>query len=703
MKKLFFAICFSIYSISAQAEVRGVLDYNQAQTQAHSLSLEEQNSIMRERQKFYQMPAEEMRNYLQERLKNVVVTKFDNEDGLGGSGAMSIEKSPEAKEIEKQANKSFFERVYDNAMNSVINLSKPRPKAPLYSENKKILPSAAEKALYQQIQSMQNQQTSGPVIETTLPPNNTKVLIPAMEHIPYYFSQIEILPDSLGKFTDTIVVVANNEKIKNGLIRAFPKYIINREGERQKLSYNIIDVKINEKSIPYKIIDRGNYIFFEPKYNTPLIPGVYQFSFEYTINNIILSYENFDEFYWNINGNIWNMVIARMGAALSLPAGTEPLGQVALSGYVGNWNENNVEFYSNSNQKNIIGLQSKKPLFIGESVNLILSIPKDMVNITSFNGKLLNFINQYGNILFAFIGFLVIAISYILSWRDFIKNPQKYNYSSKNPYLMHYVIENKIDLKNYGIFLLELFKKNIIDIEKNEQNIFLIKRTDNFASLNKNEKKALSCLFNNHEATLNINDNNQEKLKSSTFFVIKNIKEQIFKFKLKLCYPYLGFGIAMLILSQIAIALLENNFNYYLSFLLIADILFASFIYLFRINFKEKWIRIFAKTFAIFGLGSTIFLLLAIINLSASIFILASVISIMIFIKQTFTTNVLLKFCAAKANELIKMYKEKRETFSIGNEFFRNQTLIFALNCEDLYDNEQSKIPLINKIIEKIE
>ena len=702
MRKLFFAICFSIYSISAQAEVRGVLDYNQAQTQAQHLNMEEQNKIMKEKQKFSQMSAEEMQNYLQERLKSVVITKIDNEDGLGGGGAMSVERSAEAQELEKQANKSFFERVYDNAMNNITNLSKPRPKAPLYTENKKILPSAAEKALYQQIQSTQKQQTSGPVIEAPLPPNNSKVLIPAMEHIPYYFSQIELLPDSLSKFTDTIVVVANNEKIKSGLIRAFPKYIINREGERQKLAYNIINVKINEESIPYQIVDRGNYVFFEPKYNTPLIPGVYQFSFEYTINNIILSYDNFDEFYWNINGNIWNLVIARMGAALSLPAGTEPLGQVALSGYVGNWNENNVEFYNNPNQKNIMGLQSKKPLFIGESVNLILSIPKDMVNITSFNGKLLNFINQYGNILFAFIGFLVIAISYILSWKDFIKNPQKYNYSSKNPYIMRYALENKIDIKNFGIFLLELFKKNIIDVERNEENIFLIKRTDNFASLNKNERKAISCLFNNHEATLNINVNNKTKLLTAMSYITKNIKEQILKFKLKLCYPYLSFGIAMLILSQIAIALLENNFIYYVSFLLTSDILFASFIYLFRINFKKKWIKIFAQTLAIFGLGSTIFLLLAIINLSASIFILASVISIMIFTKQIFASNVLLKSCAEKTNDLIKIFKEKRDTFSIGNEFVRNQTLIFALNCEDLYENEQSKMPLINKIIEKI-
>ncbi len=705
MRKLFFAICFSFYCSTAIAATRGVLDINQAQNQAQALNFEEQQKINEERRNLAKMSKEEMDDYLRERLENVVITSLDNDDGLGGNSSVSIQKSEEALAMEKESQKGFFERIYDNAMSNLKNTSKPREKAPLYTDGKLILPSAAEQALYRQYQNIQDNKPQGPVIETNLPPLNEKVLIPAMEHIPYYFSKIEILPDAFGKFTDTIVVVANNNKVKNGITRAFPKYLLNREGQRQKLSYNLIDVKINGKEIPYKIVNRGNYVFFEPEIDLGLTPGVYQFSFEYTINNIILAYDNFDEFYWNITGNVWNLIIARAGAVIDFPPQTQMLGQIALTGYPGAWNENNVDFVAHPNQKNILAFSAKNPLFIGESVNLIVSVPKGSVNIQSFNGKLLQFISEYGNILFAFLGLLAILGSYLLSWRDFEKNPQKYQKNStRNPYLMRYVLKNHIDNKNFGIFLLELYRKNIIDIEKNDENIFLVKKTDNYSSLSKNERKAMTYLFANHEAILNVNQNNMFKFKKAMQYILKESKKQATFFKLKLNLPYIAFGLTMLILTQMAISLIESDFSYYFSFFMSIDALLILFISLLFIRFKRKWLNILLKTEAILAIGGTVFFLLAIVNLSSALLILASMIAIFLFANIFSQPDCLLNSALINAQGISKHLKENSDVIALGNEFSRSQATIFALDCEDAYIKAQphSKLEMVQEIIKFI-
>ena len=85
-----------------------------------------------------------------------------------------------------------------------------------------------------------------------------------MEHIPYLMTNIEILPDGIIKFTDTIVVVANGKKLRNGLTKILPRDIVSRNSESHPIDYTLIDVSVNEQSIPYKFVD----LAFYPDFNS---------------------------------------------------------------------------------------------------------------------------------------------------------------------------------------------------------------------------------------------------------------------------------------------------------------------------------------------------------------------------------------------------------------------------------------------------
>lgn len=65
-------------------------------------------------------------------------------------------------------------------------------------------------------------------------PGGERTLVPAQEHIPYFSTQIEILPNGTASINDTAVVVAAGKKLKNGLSRIIPKISTSREGVSNK-------------------------------------------------------------------------------------------------------------------------------------------------------------------------------------------------------------------------------------------------------------------------------------------------------------------------------------------------------------------------------------------------------------------------------------------------------------------------------------
>ncbi len=716
MRKLFLAICFiiSLSPVLSFAAVRTMSSLEEAQHNSRENNLPVSEEIMKEKQYFRNMTQEQMREYLRDRLFHVVINEFEKTDGLNGDGTINVQKSDIQREIEAQNSKSIFEKIYDKAMNNLINITDPKPAAKIYTDGRNLSrnmrPQAAEDAEMFYNQEMAQRQawlnSNIEMIDVELPPYNKKTLVPAQEHIPYLFSRIELLPDGLTMFSDTIVVVANNNKIKNGIQRAFPKFVIDREGKRQKVDFNLLGVYINGNPVEYKISDRNNYVFMEPKYNFQLSPGVYEFQFDYTIDNQIFSYDEFDEFYWNLTGSVWNLVIARAGAVVIFPPNTQTLGQNAISGYPGYWRDDTVVI--SQEQDSVLGFASKSPLFIGQALEIIVSLPKGAVSNISWSKKFLRFINEYGDILFAVFGLAAIFLSYFFSWRSIRKNKNlRVKGILQNAPLLRYLAKGIVDKKTFGTFLLELYRKNIIDIEQNDNNILLVKKTDNLTSLSNGEKKVLLSLFKDKENILNINSFSASKIKKA-FDILKNhVLYQAKKLGLILNFTYLLFSIGMLLVTEAAIAFLSYDFAYNFLFLLLSTLVLALCLWLFQYKFSCSWKNKTAKICAIFFAASTAFIMLATVNLPTVLIIAVTLIIIQEFTKLYLQRDGLLATCVKDALNLATLLQNKADALCLGKDFLKNQAAIFALDCESFYSLQEKnkniyKLNIINMMVEKM-
>lgn len=708
MRKLFFAICFinfAFFSADALAATKTVSDIEAAQVKkGNPITLAKE--VESEKQKFRQMSKKEMNDYLKERLKNVVATELGGDEGLNGDGAMSIEKSPEMIAAEEAAKKSTFEKIYDNAMNRIISPQEGPQRAPIYQYHPSQADLQAQRVALDQEQQDTWARANIDVIDISLPPNGEKTLVPAKEHIPYMFSRIELLPDGLIQVTDTITAVTNGEKLKKGITRAFPKYVTTRLNEPQKIDFNLLYVMVNDQPVEYKTLERGNYIFIEPKQDAILPNGVYNYEFSYLIDNQIFQYDEFDEFYWNLTGNIWNLVIARAGATIILPPNTQTLGQTALSGYPGAWRDDDVSITKESD--NAWGFVSINPLFVGQGLQMIVSIPKGAISNLTLTKRFLRFINANGDIVFSIFGFLAIAISYFLSWQYIRRNKNaKITNLTKDAPILRYLAKGAIDNKSFGAFLLDLYRKNIIDIEENDGNVLLIKKTDDLKCLSRDERKAVNNLFTNSESVLNINSYSMLKVKRAFENITQSIRRRINMLSLKLNSGYILFSVGMLLLAELGIGALGYDLIYNFTFMLSCTFAYAVLLFVLRYQFQKAWVAYLCKGAAAILLALTWFILCSIVHPLTSAIILLIVYTIIEYSKLYAQRGGLLGTSVAAAVDYQKLLARKVNDISVGKDFQMHQAAIFAMDTENLYQPNDSikcyyKLDIISDLVKKI-
>lgn len=677
MKKLFLAICFCLGSGLALAETTELssIDELRARESQAPLNAEE---IVDPRIPSGENKAE-MDAFIKERLKTVPITKLDENEDLNNLKSVDVQHSAEYINMLKENNKSTFEKIYDNALkrlsgtDTAADPNQPYDDVYYYINDQ---PSVEE-------QKKQWEAPDFPVVNVELP-NGAQTLVPAREHIPYLFSKIEIMPNGLVGINETITVIANGEKLKNGLSRVLPKYSVSRLNEKHKIDFSLLSVTINGQEVSYKAEEIGDKIVLKPKDVFTLQPGIYTYNFAYLIDRQLWSYDDFNEFYWDVTGSSWNLVITNAGASVSFPGTQNPISQNIFIGYPGQLTSENA--FVAKGEDNTLGFVSKVPLFIGEGMHIIVALPKNELLVPNFSKRFSWFISDYGDVLFALFGFAAILISYIISWRYISAGRSKLKTGMRRTApMLRYMIKGVFDKISFTAYLLELFRKNIIDIQESENEILLIKKTDNLASLERRERKALANLFPGKEAVIKVNKQTQLKFKRAFKLIEKNTLKSFKNVSLKLSAGYLFFSVGMLLLAEAAIALLAVNFWQIFSIELACSITMAFYIWILQLKFRSALFGWFSKIFALLIILFSLMMLSVYINPISALILLAMIYIIFAYTEIFAKRSGLMKNNIKDAISFRDYLIDNAQTLSLGRDFYSQQANIFALEISSKY------------------
>ena len=395
-----------------------------------------------------------------------------------------------------------------------------------------------------------------------IPPNNV-VEVPLADHIPYFFTRIEVMADGSLTVHETIQrVVSKKNASFYGLDRYFPYEYRDRAGKTHKTRLFPMAATHNGQPVVLRMYPSVFGVRVSMEEDKPLAPGVHVYRWSYRIADKITDYGDFKELVWSVTGNQWFFPVTRAGAHVIFPQKTEVIAQSARTG---DFPLTDDLYRTKRDANGDISFSLQYPVGAGEDFVIMANFkellpafvpPKTLADVLA---------GDHAAATASVVMFLFVLSYYWVTWHSIRKNQissfQNMKPAQKNeifPAVVRYALLKKTDAKNVFILILSMATKGFLAFKEVQDGLLLIKKKDSTAGLSAMEKKIASALFSKKETSFMINEANGLKL-SRLFDVLARMIRKDYGDKYVTVYlTYFLFGLLMTAVSVGAIAAVSD-------------------------------------------------------------------------------------------------------------------------------------------------
>lgn len=427
------------------------------------------------------------------------------------------------------------------------------------------------------------------------------VQLSAREKIIFFKSDIEVLESSDVIITETIKVKAEGINIRRGIYRAIPNTYKTKNGAKFKVKYEVLEILKDGLPEDFHIVNKDGYSYIYLGNKNYFLPiGKYTYTIKYKTNKQIGYFEDFDELYWNVNGNEWNFNILKLEATITLPQNAILKNHIAYTGKKG---ESGKNYKVNRIADNKIKFEGTKTFGSGENMTIAVSWQKGIVYQPTTQENFMLFIKDNTIILIGLFGLFFAFITHLLNWKKVGEDPLTGTIiplfkppSNLSPSAMRYILKMKIDTKAYTSAIISMATKGAISIEEKGKTFCINKNEEGSNTpLTKSEETLFDSLLRN-KSTFSFTDKSHLKVAGSImkfFEAEKSLhKETYFKLNRK----HLVGGIIISILTIVAMFLLRDITFSPMSLIPILMVLFSAYLGYMNIKSQTK------KGFGVFGI-----------------------------------------------------------------------------------------------------
>jgi uncharacterized membrane protein YgcG len=257
-------------------------------------------------------------------------------------------------------------------------------------------------------------------IEDQINKFSERLKYPTMERILHFHSDVKIQKDCSVKITERIVANVTGDEFKRGIFRDIP-LTYDKNGGSYHVLFNLDGVKRDGREESYKTEMLSNGIrIYVGKENVFLNRGVHIFEISYVVENVLLFYDDHDEFYWNVNGNGWDFSTDSISATIYYPKGAHYLQH---DGFTGEYGSSEKEFRVEKSENSItyIGLTE---LYSNQCLTVAVGWDKGHLSYPTFLDKILFFIRTYAIWFLGLLGILIGLSFNFIMWRKYGIDPK---------------------------------------------------------------------------------------------------------------------------------------------------------------------------------------------------------------------------------------------------------------------------------------
>lgn len=187
-------------------------------------------------------------------------------------------------------------------------------------------------------------------------------------------SHIEILADGSAEVVETIRLDVDDGDQRSGISRSIETRPVTETGERLALKVrDLVVTRGGEAEIVRRTSEEGRVRLITGDPEVPLTPGRHILEFRYVVKGAVRETETHLEFFWDVTGTDWDLVITSANASVNLPDWADPLATVVRTGLRG---ARDRDFVVGREEDGRITIRSTKPLVPEEGMRVTIAWPK---------------------------------------------------------------------------------------------------------------------------------------------------------------------------------------------------------------------------------------------------------------------------------------------------------------------------------------
>lgn len=295
------------------------------------------------------------------------------------------------------------------------------------------------------------------------------------ERIISFHSNIDIAADGSMIVEETLRVVAQGDKIKQGIYRDFPTRYKDRHGNHFKVGFAVLGVSRDGAEEAWHDEDRANGVrVYIGKRGVYLSPGEYTYRIRYRTDRQLGFFAQHDELYWNVTGNGWAFTIDEASASVRLPVSV-PAAELAMEGYTGAVGSKGGDFTADV-ADGVGRIHSTTPLASGEGLTLVFSWPKGIVREPTATQRIGHFFADNFGSLLSLLAVLCSGAYLFNAWRRYGRDPEAGvvfpHYeppAGYSPASLRYVRRMGYDNATFTAAVINLAVKGYLRIEQEDQ------------------------------------------------------------------------------------------------------------------------------------------------------------------------------------------------------------------------------------------
>jgi hypothetical protein len=386
------------------------------------------------------------------------------------------------------------------------------------------------------------------------------------EKITDYASDITVERNGALDVTETISVVALDDRIRHGIYRDFPTRYADRLGRRVHVGFDVVRVTRDGQNEPYSTESISNGVRVKiGSADTILPPGPHRYTLSYITTRQIGFFKDYDELYWNVTGNGWIFPIDHASANIRLPEGAHIKRSAYYTGAQG---ADGKAASARQYLDNAIHFETTAPLGPEEGLTVAVGFSKGAVAPPSRATRISEFIRDNGTTVIAALGVLALLVFYLTVWWEHGRDPRRGVIvplfappNGLSPAAIRYIHRMDYDRKVFAAALIDMAVKGYLKISQ-ASSTYTLTRTGKSAeetALSSEERAIGDALFDSATGSIELKQDNHSDIAKAISSATSVLKREDEKTYFVTNSGWFAAGVVILILTAGGAALLSDD------------------------------------------------------------------------------------------------------------------------------------------------